>query len=439
MNPFKSVARLFGSKPEERIMDAHDLTFAALLGMQTSSKAGVVVDVDKALRVSTVLGCCRVLAEDVAKLPFRMKRSLPGGRKEIAKDHPLDWILHHRPNAWMTSFEFRETLMFHALLAQGGYAWISRSFDGRILEMIPLLPGAVTIRPFNQTREVVFDVSDQKGIIGTFPRKDILHIRGPSWDTARGLAMVQQAREAIGLGIAIEESQERLHANGARPSGVITTEKSLGVEGRKRLKELFEEGFTSLINAGKVPVLDNGLKFVASAMTSIDAETLASRKFQIEEICRIFRVYPQKIMHTEKTSTYASAEQFNIHHSIDSIHPWVDRWEQSVARDCLSEEEIRAGYEPSIDMRELLRGDSVARSTYIKNGVMDGWLTRNEAREIEGLDPIDGLDVPLMPLNMTDGTKPPAPKPAPVSPAAPGASGDESPSDSPGPDMMGGA
>ena len=182
--------------------------------------------------------------------------------------------------------------------------------------------------------------------------------------------------------------------------------------------DLFAEGFAKLQNVGKVPILDDGLTFKPSAMTSVDAETLASRKFQIEEICRMFRVYPQKIMHTEKTSTYASAEQFNIHHAIDSIQPWVERWEQCVSRDCLTDDEVRTGYEPKMDMRALLRGDSVARSSYIHNGIVDGWLTRNEAREAEDRDPLPGLDVPLMPMNMADGSKPPQPRPAPSAPGA---------------------
>jgi HK97 family phage portal protein len=417
------ISEVLGARRgEQKILDASDLTFERLLGLTQPSKAGVRVNVDTALRQAVVFACCRVIAEDVAKLPFRLHQ-VTGTKRVVANKHPLHKLLYRKPNDWMTPFEFIETLTLHAVLAQGGFAWISRSWDGRILELIPLLPGAVIRRPFALTHEVVFDVSDQKGIIGTFTRDQILHIRGPSWDTATGLSLVQEARESIGLGIAIEEHQARLHSNGARPSGILSTDKTLTKEARERLKALFADGFASVQNAGKVPVLDDGLKFISSAMTSVDAETLNSRKFQIEEICRTFRVYPQKVMHTDKASTYASAEQFNIHHALDTVQPWVIRWEQAVARDCLTDEELDAGYEPTLDMRALLRGDSTARGNYYKNGILDGWLTRQEARIDEERDPIPGLDVPLMPLNMTDGTKPPAPPAAPAPPGAPGTTG----------------
>lgn len=414
-----ALARLLGT--EQKTVDATNLMREALFG-DIGSKSGVRVNTDTALRVSAAFACGRVLAEDVAKLPFRVYREQRGGRREPATDHPLYWLLYRRPNDWQTAFEFRETMMFHALFAKGGFAYISRSSDGRILELLPILPGSITIRQQPPpSREVVYEVADKGGVIARFARADILHVRGPSWDTVQAMQLVDLAREVLGLSIAIEESQARLHANGARPSGILTTDKTLTQQARARLKEMFAEGYQGVMNAGKVPVLDDGLKFMASVMTGVDAQTLESRRHQVEEVCRMFRVYPQKIGYTQGTTAYASVEQFFIAHAVDTVSPWAERWEQAVERDCLTRDEVQAGVFVKMSLQALMRGDNASRAAFYKSGINDGWMTRNEARALEDVNPIDGLDTPLMPLNMTDGSKPLAPpgEPDPADPAAP--------------------
>lgn len=378
-------------KDEQKAVDVTALLLAGQ-GDGLRTKAGVDIGITAALRIAVAFACARVITEDVGKLPFRLMRETPDGRKTPAVDHPLYWLLYRRPNDWMTSQEFRETLTLHAVFCKGGFAYINRASDGRPLELIPILPGSVKIVQELPSREVFYEVYESDGgMVGRFPRKNILHVKGLSWDTLGAMELIDKAREVLGLNQAIEESVSRLHANGARPSGVLSTDAELKDGARQRLKAMFENGFQSVVNTGKVPILDNGLKFLQMSLTSADAQTLETWRFQIEQVCRMFRVYPQKAMQADKTATYAAAEQFNIAHGTDTIDPWAQRWCHCVARDCLTMDEIKTGLYPVMFMQALLRGDNASRATYYKAALgtasSPGWLTPNDIRRLEDQDP----------------------------------------------------
>jgi len=412
-------AALLGGRSERKVADATALTYEAIFGAP-SSKAGVSVGLDAALRVSAVFACCRVLAEGLMQVPCKLMQKEGRGSRE-ADDHPLYPLLAYQPNEWQTAAEFVETLMWHAVLSQGGTALLVYADNERLLEMIPLIPGQYAIRQRPKTLEVVCELFDRVGgqePFAVLPRWQFLHVRGPSWNSVTAMELVRQAREAIGLSIVIEESQERLYANGAKPGGILSTEKGVTPQVVQRVKEQFLEG-GGLAKQGGTAVLDNGWKWMPFAMTGTDAQTLESRKHQLEEVARMFRVFPQMIGYADKTSTYASAEQFFTAHVIHSLGPWFRRWEQALRRDLLSTGARREGYYFHFVVQGLLRGDAAARSAYYKSGIVDGWMTRNEARALEDMNPIDGLDVPLMPLNMTDGTEPPEQTPPPAAPADP--------------------
>ena len=405
------MAGLFGSlasglrRRELKTTDAGNLTWAALFGQQ-NSRAGVSVNVDSALKVSTVFACLRVLADGIAQVPLKVYREKADGSKELAKDHPAYRLLSRRPNEWMTSFEFRQVMMFHAVLLGNGCAYIGR-IRGVPRELIPLVPGSYTIEQAKDYT-LTYRLTALNGQTAVLPREEVFHLRGPSWTGAAGLDALQVAREAVGLAIATEETHAALHANGTQPGGVLSVKGSLDDAARARLKESWAQYQGGLANRFKTAVLDMDSTWTPLGMKGVDAEHLDTRRFQIEEICRDLKVFPQMVGYADKTATFASAEAFFLAHVIHTLNPWIENWEQSLARDLFpNEDDIVAKF----SMQGLLRGDNTARATFYASGITNGWLTRNEARRLEDLNPIEGLGDPLLPLNMSTQAERAAPLP----------------------------
>ena len=385
--------------------DAGNLSWAALFGQQ-NSRAGVSVNVDSALKVSTVFACLRVLADGIAQVPLKVYREKADGSKELAKDHPTYRLLSRRPNDWMTSFEFRQVMMFHAVLLGNGCAYIGR-IRGVPRELIPLVPGSYTIEQAKDYT-LTYRLTGLNGQTTVLPREEVFHLRGPSWTGVAGLDALQVAREAVGLAIATEETHAALHANGTQPGGVLSVKGSLDDAARARLKESWAQYQGGLANRFKTAVLDMESTWTPLGMKGVDAEHLDTRRFQIEEICRDLKVFPQMVGYADKTATFASAEAFFLAHVIHTLNPWIENWEQSLARDLFpDEDDILAKF----SMQGLLRGDNTARATFYASGITNGWLTRNEARRLEDLNPIEGLGEPLLPLNMSTQAERPLPLP----------------------------
>ena len=285
---------LFGSlasglrRRELKATDAGNLSWAALYGQQ-NSRAGVSVNVDSALKVSTVFACLRVLADGIAQVPLKVYREKADGSKELAKDHPAYRLLSRRPNDWMTSFEFRQVMMFHAVLLGNGCAYIGR-IRGVPRELIPLVPGSYTIE---QARDytLTYRLTGPNGLTTVLPREEVFHLRGPSWTGVAGLDALQVAREAVGLAIATEETHAALHANGTQPGGVLSVKGSLDDAARARLKESWAQYQGGLANRFKTAVLDMDSTWTPLGMKGVDAEHLDTRRFQIEEICRDLKVF----------------------------------------------------------------------------------------------------------------------------------------------------
>lgn len=390
---------LFGSLArgaEFKASDIEALAWTALLG-QPSSKAGVAVNIDTALRTSTVLACARVLAEGVAQLPLKVLR-LVGTSKRPADDLGIYKILYRRPNEWQTSFELREMMMFHAVLTGNAYAYIGRG-GGEIQELIPLVPNRVrAIQSIDYG--IVYHVTDLEGGTTILPRESVFHLRGPSWNGYLGMDAVHLAREAIGLAIATEETQSRLFANSARPGGVLSIKGELSKESKERLKARIAEQQEGLHNSFKTIVLDQEASWQSMAMTGVDAQQLETRRFQIEEVCRGMRVFPQMVMHSDKTSTFASADAFFLAHVLHSLLPWIARWEHTIERDLLADDETLIA---KFNVNGLLRGDAASRGEFYLKALggaraETAWMTRNEARDLEDMDPIEGGDTLPMPI-----------------------------------------
>lgn len=393
---------------ERKAVDVSALTWAKLWGEETAVKSGVSVNIDSALRVSTVLACARVISEGVAQLPFKLYREGKDGSKTLAKDHDLYDVLHRRPNPWMTSFQFREALTLHAVLTGNGYAFKNRGAGGAIKEMIPLVPVNVQCKQGRDWEMEYRLVGDSN----VYTSDDIFHLRGPSWSGYLGMDAVQLAREAIGLAIATEETHARLHANGAQPGGVLSIKGALDDAGRARLMAGWKQFQEGLNNKFRTAVIDQEAEWKPLAMTGVDSQHIETRKFQIEEICRSLRVFPQMVMHSDKTSTFASAEQFFLAHVVHTLLPWVERWEQSVSCFVLDEREI--DIVPKMNVTALLRGTAADRASYFSRALGAGgapaWMTQDEVRQLDELNPMGGEAAALPKPTNVPGAVPAKPK-----------------------------
>lgn len=384
-----------------RRKEATVLDLAADILQLGASKSGQSVNVANALRVATVLACVRVISEGVAQVPFKLLRR-DGRNKLEAYDHPLWDILHRKPNDVTTSFGLRETLVLHAALTGNGFAFISRGTGGRVLELINIEPVAMRVEKSDTmgVRPRYF-ITGRTGGSQEFPAETILHIQGPSWNGIAGMDVVRQAREAIGLAMATEEAHARLHSNGARSGGMLSVEGKLDDGQFKALRKWIEDNYVGGENAYRTMILDRSAKYVPMAMSGVDAQHLETRRYQVEEICRIFRVMPIMVCSNDKASTYAGAEQNFLAHVVHTLGPWFERIEQAIDCQLLTDAERRAGYYAKLEERGLLRGalKDTAEYLYKLSGI--GIMTRNEAREMLDLNPIAELDEPLTPINLS--------------------------------------
>jgi len=409
--------RLTGRKAAGAASDGLTDILARILG-GARSKSGAAVNLDTAMKVSAVFACARVISEGIAQVPFKLRQESRSAvshhpQKVDAIDHPLFDLLHRQPNGWQTSYEFRETMALHALLAKGAYAFKNVGVDGygesHLVELILLDPSRVTAVQ-NPDRSMTYRVRGKSGDYQDFPQEAIWHLRGPSWDGFEGLDVLKIAREAIGLSISTEESHAALHAKGVRPSGTYSVEGTLSPEQYKSLKEWITKESAGADNAGSVMLLDRGAKWVSQVMTGIDSQHLETRRYQVEEVCRFFRVLPLMIGHSDKTQTFASAEQLFLAHIVHCLMPWYERIQQSAEVNLLTKAERKDGYYIKLVEAGLMRGAMKDTAEYLYRLTMAGIMERNEARSKLELNPLAGLDEPLTPTNMTidpagNGTK----------------------------------
>lgn len=361
-----------------------------------------------AMMVTAVLACARVIAEGVAQIPLKTYREMANGVDLPLQGMPsLQRLLRHyngRPNDWQTSFEFREMMTTHAVLTGNAYAYVTR-YGGEVRELIPILPQNVYVEHMTNYA-VRYHVADGKEISGYVPARNILHIKGPPSmaDNVLGANIVRLASEAIGLARAMEVGHSAIYRNGGRPSGILTTEQALGAEAIKRLSEQWTGTLAGAEKKGKTPVLDSGVQYKAIESNATDMQLVENRRLQIEEICRAFRVFPLMVGVNDKSSTFASVEQFLIAHVLHTLMPWLERWEQALDKAISPSEDVYFRH----DVDDLMRGTARDRAEYnaraLGSGGSPGWMTVNEIRARDALNPIEGGDVLYRPLNSaTDG------------------------------------
>ncbi len=380
-----------------------------------ATKSGATVDTESAMKVSVVLGCVRVIAEGVAQVPWRIMQEKPaatasGVTRLPLKSHQLFDLLHRKPNRWQTSFEFRETLIFHILLGRAGvaYAFKSKSSAGKLVELVLLDPNRVTEKA-DEAGNFTYELRGKDGSHRVLRGEDVWRIPGPSWTGTHALSLLNLAREAIGLAMATEETQAKLHANGVKTSGAYSVEGTLTTTQYKDIKDWLVKEFGGVANSGVPLILDRSAKWNPVNMTGVDAQHLETRLFQVKEVCRTLRVLPIMVMENDKAATFASVEQQLIAHLVHTLLPWYERIEQSVDCHLLTDAERAQGIYSLLDPAGMLRGALKDTAEYLAKLVDRGVMVRNEARGYLDLNPLAGLDEPLTPTNMvTSATNDPA-------------------------------
>lgn len=386
-------------KPENRTAGS---AYTFYMGGTTSGK---VVTERSAMQMTAVYSCVRILAEAVAGLPLHLYKYNDYGGKEKAIDHPLYRLLHDEPNPEMSSFVFRETLMTHLLLWGNAYAQVIRNGKNEVVALYPLMPNKMSVdRDGNGHLYYTYyrgpdEAIKNKEFAVTLKPSDVLHIPGLGFDGLVGYSPIAMAKNAIGMAIACEEYGAKFFANGATPGGVL--EHPSTIKDPQRVRESWQAAFGGSSNSNKVAVLEEGMKYTPISISPEQAQFLETRKFQINEIARIFRVPPHMVGDLEKSS-FSNIEQQSLEFVKYTLDPWVIRWEQSIQRTLLSHDE-KVRYFVKFNLEGLLRGDYQSRMNGYAIGRQNGWMSANDIRELENLDRIpakEGGDLYLINGNM---------------------------------------
>ncbi len=379
-------------------------TYSFFLGGSSSGKA---VNERSAMQMTAVYSCVRILSEAVAGLPLHLYQYDGKGVKEKALEHPLYSLLHDEPNPEMTSFAFRETLMTHLLLWGNAYAQVIRNGKGEVVALYPLMPSKMTVDrdqagriyyAYSRTTEDA-DTLGRDALVYLSPH-EVLHIPGLGFDGLVGYSPIAMAKNAIGMAIACEEYGASFFANGAAPGGVL--EHPGVVKDPKRVRESWNAIYQGSRNAHRIAVLEEGMSYKSIGISPEQAQFLETRKFQINEIARIFRVPPHMVGDLEKSS-FSNIEQQSLEFVKYTLDPWVVRWEQAIHRALFCPEEKKRLF-VRFNLDGLLRGDYQSRMAGYAVGRQNGWMSANDIRELENLDRIPaemGGDLYLINGNMT--------------------------------------
>ena len=388
-NPF---ARFFHArdKPTDAVSSAPTFYFG-------TSASGKPVNPNTAIQVSAVYACVRVIAETIASLPFHVYETTENGSRK-APEHPLYRLIHDEPNKEMTSFILRETMLAHLLLWGNSYCQIIRTGRDMIDSLYPLMPDKMEVdRDEGGTLTYTYTTSDGKR--WRLDPRDVLHIPGLGFDGVMGYSPIALEKSAIGLGIAAEEYGSKFFSNGARPSGILTHPNT--VKDPAALRASWNAAYGSSANASRVAVLEEGMTFVPLSLPNNEAQFLETRKFQVSEICRIFRVPPHMIGDLDR-ATFSNIEHQSIDFAVHTIRPWLVRIEQAINRALFSEKE-KGRFYVQFNLDGLMRGDYKSRMEGYAIARQNGWMSANDIRELENLNPLaeeDGGNIYLVNGNM---------------------------------------
>lgn len=370
-----------------------------------SSVAGVAVDADAALKISTVWACVGLLAETIASLPLVVFRYVGEDGRERARNNPLYTILHDQPNQVQTAAEFREMMTGHVLLRGNAYAQIVPGARGAVDQLVPIHPDRVTKVEKLANGRLRYQIRQDDNTTKPYNQEDIFHLRGPSKDGVVGMSVVDYARDSLGLTVAAERYGGRFFRNDTRPGGVLKTAKKLSPDAAKRLKSSWQSAHSG-VNQNSVAVLEEGLEWQQVGIPPEQAQFLETREFQAEDVCRWFRVPPHMVGLTSKATSWGSGiEQMSIGFVTYTLMPWLTRWTQAISRDLIL---APTTYFASFIVEGLLRGDITSRYGAYATGRQWGWLSVNDIRRLENMNPVPNGDMYLQPLNMVEAGSEPA-------------------------------
>lgn len=362
-----------------------------------STPSGKTVNERTAMQTTAVYACVRILSETIASLPLHLYKYTDNGKEKFI-EHPLYYLLHDEPNPEMTSFVFRETLMSHLLLWGNAYAQIIRDGRGQVIALYPLLPDKMTVDR-TSNGQLYYEYHTDKGVF-VLSNEDVLHIPGLGFDGLIGYSPIAMAKNAIGMAIATEEYGASFFANGANPGGVL--EHPGVVKDPKKIRDSWNAVYQGSSNAHRIAVLEEGMKFQQIGIPPEQAQFLETRKFQLNEIARLFRIPPHMVGDLEKSS-FSNIEQQSLEFVKYTLDPWVIRWEMAMQKALLLPSEKNTHF-IKFNVDGLLRGDYQSRMTGYSIGRQNGWLSANDIRELENMNPISeelGGDLYLINGNMT--------------------------------------
>jgi HK97 family phage portal protein len=376
--------------------EADDYISRYLSGESVTGDGNQNIDTETALKYSAVFACCRVLGETFASVPCQLYKK-KGNERESVTDLTVYDIIHNVPNEEMSHFNYSEALMMS--MNTNGNAIAQRLFNAAG-ELVGLYPINATIERDPDTKKLIYKVKDGAET-RTFQRGEVFHVPGPSLDGIHGMSPISYAASAIRLGITYEQFGVNLFKNGANPSGAFINATELSEPAYNRLKESLKKEYTGVKNSGNPMLLEGGLEFKSFTINPTDAQLLESKNFQIEDICRIYRV-PQHLVNKLDRSTNNNIEQQSLEFVMYTMLPIFKRFEECINSQLLTREQRASGYFFEYKIDGLLRGDSTARSALYANGRQWGWLSANDIRRLENLPSIAGGDRYLEPTNMTE-------------------------------------
>jgi len=366
------------SDPEQWLVD----TFG---GVRTAT--GTNITEITALRNTAVYACVRILSESLASVPFLLLRQEQKGKgTSHATDNPWYDILNSVANSEMTAFTLRETMMAHLVSWGNAYAWIERDRYQQPIGLWPLRPDRTWPERDPTTKVLQYKTVLPNGGWITIPKEDMWHIPGLGFDGLKGYSPIGLCREAIGMAQATEEYGARFFSNGARPAGILKHPKTLSEGAQKRLREGFEEKYTGLTNAHKMMILEEDMSYEAIGLPPEDSQFMETRRFQIEEIARIFRV-PLHMIGDLEHATFSNIEHQSLEFVKFTLFPWAVRWEQSANFKLLGPID-RKTLLFKHSLAELERGDLKSRYDAYSIAINGGWMFPNEARLTDDLDPL---------------------------------------------------
>ena len=385
---------------ERKGMTSHDIWLQLYGGRKSSS--GKTVNIETATQVSAVFANLRLLGNGMAQVPLKlMQETADGKKRQPAKNHPLYKLMAVKPNRWQTSFQWRQMMSWHVELCGNHYSFQSK-LNGKVVELFPFLPNQVEEQDLSRgVYQYKVTLPNAEPVI--IPAGDMLHIRGPSWDGHSGLDILKAARDAIGLSIAAEESAGSLHKNGIQPSGVYTVDGKLTSQQHNDLQTWISEHYSGPDNKGLPLILDRAAKWSSMQMTGVDAQALETRNHQIEEVCRFFGTMPIMVGYSDKTATYASAEQMFLAHLVHALAPRWENIEQVLNAQLLTEREQEQGYYFDFIEEGMIRASAEVTQKVLLGYVNGGLMTPNEGRSKLDLNPMDDDDSDKLriPANIT--------------------------------------